>query len=294
MRPFLTLFLFSLIHISSADEKRPDIIIVSASSLPVPLLSGEGKDSAVSHFISRGVNFRYVWAGSDTETSDSMLISGKYKANPKPNGANLLTALESAGYQTVSYEQLKKETPKGPFFAWLKTDISDLAGLEEWLQPLTRHSDALVFITARKGKSSGDSSYDNAAVSVPLIVSGSCVRNPGRQCWDLVDLTDFFPTMMALAGVPVMECHGKSFVPSLNDSPDPFQKRNWIHTQNGGKWMIRDWANILHHDGTFLSITSGKLTTSPIRMTDKIAPHRLERLEMLADRLHKNKPTPTK
>ncbi len=91
---------------------------------------------------------------------------------------------------------------------------------------------------------------------------------------------------MVLAKLPAPDCDGKSFVPSLDHSPDPFLKRNWIHTQAGGKWMVRDWANILHHDGTFQSIDIGKLTTSPIRNTDKIAPHRLERLEMLAERLH--------
>jgi arylsulfatase A-like enzyme len=53
---------------------------------------------------------------------------------------------------------------------------------------------------------------------VPLIVRGSCVAHPGSRCDVPVTSPDFYPTLLEMAGLPLMpeqHCDGESFLPLL-------------------------------------------------------------------------------
>ena len=83
-----------------------------------------------------------------------------------------------------------------------------------------------------KGKTTDNGTH------VPLIVNWKGVIKPNSKSRNLVDFSDFFPTLFDLAGVPVeasMDLDGVSFYPELTNKNGP--KRKWIHTwynRNGG------------------------------------------------------------
>jgi arylsulfatase A len=69
-----------------------------------------------------------------------------------------------------------------------------------------------------------------AGMHVPCIVSWPAVITSGRVCRDLVDSTDFLPTICQAAGVPIpstMTIDGRSFLPQLRGEPG--NPREWIY-----------------------------------------------------------------
>jgi len=62
----------------------------------------------------------------------------------------------------------------------------------------------------------------------------------GSVCEDLVDFTDFLPTLCELTGakLPEPSIHGRSFAPQLLGQPG--QPREWIHIQNGDNRQLRN------------------------------------------------------
>ena len=71
---------------------------------------------------------------------------------------------------------------------------------------------------------------------VPFIVRAPFLADGGRVSRDLIDFTDVYPTFVELAKATLPEdvvLDGKSFVPSLRGSEDPFEKRSWIYSQLG-------------------------------------------------------------
>jgi hypothetical protein len=67
-------------------------------------------------------------------------------------------------------------------------------------------------------------------VRAPFLTEG------GRVSRDLVDFTDLYPIFVEMAKATVPEglkLDGKSLVPSLSGSDDPFEKRRWIYSQIG-------------------------------------------------------------
>jgi arylsulfatase A len=73
---------------------------------------------------------------------------------------------------------------------------------------------------------------------VPLIASWKGHIQPGSVCEDLVDLSDFFPTLAAVARAPLpagLRLDGRSFLPQLLGEPgDP---REWVYNSN---WVYPD------------------------------------------------------
>ena len=89
-----------------------------------------------------------------------------------------------------------------------------------------------IAVEGGKGKTTDNGTH------VPLIVNWKGVIKPNSKSRNLVDFSDFFPTLFDLAGVPVeasMDLDGVSFYPELTNKNGP--KRKWIHTwynRNGG------------------------------------------------------------
>lgn len=86
----------------------------------------------------------------------------------------------------------------------------------------------------------GKGTMTDRGTHVPLIVRWPGRIQAGSTCDDLVDLSDFLPTICELTGVklPGQTIHGRSFAPQLlGKSGTP---REWIHIQNGEARQVRN------------------------------------------------------
>ena len=136
----------------------------------------------------------------------------------------------------------------------------------------------------------GKGSPSDRGVHVPFIVRAPFLTAGGCVSRDLLDLTDIYPTFVELADAAPPEnitLDGRSVVPSLRGSEDPFQKRNWIYSQLGNVRMIRDWQHILDSQGNFHDLTKDPLQKEEVSPLDKIAPGRRQRLQAILNRLPK-------
>ena len=91
-------------------------------------------------------------------------------------------------------------------------------------------------------------------VHVPFVVRAPFLNKGGIVSRDLVDFTDLYPTFLELAGAKPpakLKLDGRSFVPSLRGSEDPYKKRSWVYSQIGKFRMIRDWTHIVDSKGAF-------------------------------------------
>ena len=126
---------------------------------------------------------------------------------------------------------------------------------------------------------------------VPLIVRAPNISSGNRVSPDLIDFTDFLPTVLEFAGLQPEhqpQLDGRSFVPSLLGSEDPFQKRSWIHAQLGKLRMVRDWEHMIDTNNRFHDLLEDPEQQQEINPLDKIAPGRRQRLQMIMDRFPKD------
>lgn len=110
-----------------------------------------------------------------------------------------------------------------------------------------------------------------AGTHVPLIASWKGVAPRGAVCRDLVDFTDFFPTLSQAAGVPMPEGHprdGRSFLPQVRGEEG--NPRDHIFCHYAPRWgrfpparwaMDRRWK--LYEDGRFFDLDRDPLEQGP-------------------------------
>jgi len=120
----------------------------------------------------------------------------------------------------------------------------------------------------RKVKAGKGSMSDNGT-RVPLIANWPGTIPTGRVCQDLVDFSDFLPTMCQAAGVSVpneLKIDGRTFLPQLKG--DEGNPREWIYCwySRGGqsekaKTFARNQQYKLLHNGKFLDMTDGYAPT---------------------------------
>jgi|688.fasta_scaffold76685_3 arylsulfatase A len=93
-----------------------------------------------------------------------------------------------------------------------------------------------------EGKSiaGGKGTMTDRGTHVPLLVRWPGKIKAGSVCEDLVDFTDFLPTLCELTGakLPEPSIHGRSFAPQLLGQPG--QPREWIHIQHGDNRQLRN------------------------------------------------------
>lgn len=102
-----------------------------------------------------------------------------------------------------------------------------------------------------EGKSiaGGKGTMTDRGTHVPLIVRWPGRIQAGSTCGDLVDLTDFLPTLCELTGasLPDAKIHGRSFAPQLLGKPG--QPREWIHIQHVDNRQVRNNDFMLDNKG---------------------------------------------
>ncbi len=93
----------------------------------------------------------------------------------------------------------------------------------------------------------GKGTMTDRGTHVPLFVRWHGRIHPGSTCEDLVDLSDFFPTLCELTGasMPEEKVHGRSFAPQLLGKPA--NPRDWIHIQNANDRQVRNNEYMLNN-----------------------------------------------
>ncbi|WFB34486.1 sulfatase-like hydrolase/transferase [Kiritimatiellota bacterium B12222] len=114
----------------------------------------------------------------------------------------------------------------------------------------------------------GKRDLTDGGTHVPFIVWGPASIPQGERAHDLVDITDMFPTICALAGIPIPEdipYRGRSIVPQMAGRRGA--PRAWVHQGIGnkqsifdGKWRLR--SDGLLHDARALPIETQVTSTS--------------------------------
>lgn len=117
----------------------------------------------------------------------------------------------------------------------------------------------------------GKGSTTRAGMHVPLIACWPGVIPPGRVGRDLIDSTDFLPTIAEAAGLTLpsdLTIDGRSFFPQLRGEQG--KPREWIYcwySRDGGEQAHREFAATtrfkLYRDGTFFDLEDDPDETSP-------------------------------
>ena len=95
----------------------------------------------------------------------------------------------------------------------------------------------------------GKGTMTDRGTRVPLFVRWPGRIQSGSTCEDLIDLSDFLPTLCELTGAPLpaQSIHGRSFAPQLMGKPG--QPREWIHIQNANDRQVRNRDYMLNNKG---------------------------------------------
>jgi len=119
-------------------------------------------------------------------------------------------------------------------------------------------------------------------VNVPLLVRWPGQVKPGSSCEELVDLTDFFPTLCELAGASIPESHvldGRSLIPLFKGQegrPKHFTFTWGNYENNSSKYkdpshntdklldVIRGPRYKLYSDGRLFDVAKDPLEKAPI------------------------------
>lgn len=118
----------------------------------------------------------------------------------------------------------------------------------------------------------GKGEMTDAGTRVPLIAEWPGVIPEGKVCGDIVDFSDFLPTLCECAGVPVpqkLSIDGRSFLLQLKGEKG--HPREWIYcwfSRDGDSSKAKEFARNqrykLYRTGEFYDISNDKLEKNPL------------------------------
>ncbi len=119
----------------------------------------------------------------------------------------------------------------------------------------------------------GKGTPTDAGTHVPFIVNWPGSSPAGKICNDLIDFTDFFPTLAQIAGAEIPEnltMDGISFLPQLKGKKAT--PREWVLCHYDPRWQfwkpcrfVRDKRWKLYDDGRLFDLQKDILEKSPVR-----------------------------
>ncbi len=136
----------------------------------------------------------------------------------------------------------------------------------------------------------GKGSMGDGGTRVPLIANWPGVTPRGAVCDDLIDFSDFLPTLAELAGASVPEdrpIDGRSFAPQLAGNEG--NPREWAYTQWRKKAWVRTRRWKLYRSGKLFDMANDPREKDPIP-PEKASPEAKaarEKLQAVLDRLKK-------
>jgi arylsulfatase A-like enzyme len=210
-------------------------------------------------------------------------------------------------YAVTPFNREKKPERKTALYAGNVTYMDHLVGrLVTAVDKLGLKDKTMIVFTGDNGSAAsgtlngevypkGKGGEADCGVHMPFIVRAPFLSKGNVVSRDLIDFTDLYPTLLDLAGIAPPEdlkLDGKSFLPSLRGSEDPYEKRSWVYSQIGEFRMIRDWYHIVDNKGSFHNLSKDPRQERPVSKLDKIAPGRRQRLQMILDRFPEDAPAP--
>ena len=112
----------------------------------------------------------------------------------------------------------------------------------------------------------------NGGTHVPLIVRWKGNATPGKVCTDLVDFTDFFPTLLDGAKIPKpnpLILDGHSFLPQIQGKPTN-NSRKWVYcwykrgTKGNAQIFVRDQRYKPYQTGKMYDLVKDSQEKAPL------------------------------
>jgi arylsulfatase A-like enzyme len=168
---------------------------------------------------------------------------------------------------------LNKNVPEREQFAGMVRYVDHQVGqLVEALERLRLREDTIVIVTTDNGTNvklggrvkgkivpGGLGKMTEPGLDVPLIVNCPA-RVPGGRVDDrLVDCTDFFPTLLELAGAASagdVAIDGRSIADAITGATAQRPRRNWIFSQYASERVVRDERFKLYASGALFDVTA--------------------------------------
>ena len=137
----------------------------------------------------------------------------------------------------------------------------------------------------------GKGQMTDAGTRVPLLVRWPAgIKKPG-VCNDLVDFTDFLPTLCEAAGASVpaeLKIDGQSFLPQLRGEAGHPREWSYCWFSKDGRTKACEWARTtrykLYRTGAFYDVSSDALEEHPLSDLSPEAKEARERLQQVLDR----------
>ncbi len=111
----------------------------------------------------------------------------------------------------------------------------------------------------------GKTKLTNGGTNVPLIAAWKGKIHGGQVVDDLVDFSDFLPTLTDLSGgkrPADVTLDGLSFAPRLRG--EQAERRRWAYAEAGGKYWVRTRDYKLYDDGRFFDMNSDPFEKKPL------------------------------
>lgn len=198
----------------------------------------------------------------------------------------------------------KKSEPKGPHGKWetykeMVETMDKLVGkLVASLDTLGIREKTLILFTADNGSPKRVVSYQgttavpggkgtlkDTGTHVPLIANWQGTIPPGTINRDLLDITDFMPTLadLAKAGLPDVTIDGKSFSSQLRGERG--NPRDWIYSEWKGDAWVRNRQWKLYRNGRLFDMISDPLEKSPLSSASAIGKEVRKQLQPVLNNL---------
>lgn len=123
-------------------------------------------------------------------------------------------------------------------------------------------------VSVRDGKvvPGGKGKFDDTGTRVPLIANWPGIIEPGQESSQMVDPTDYLPTLAEVAGLEEdgIPRDGVSFAPALLGTSDESRQRRWVYLEVRGTRCVRsrDWK--LYGNGRFFDLRNDPGEKSPL------------------------------
>jgi arylsulfatase A len=128
-----------------------------------------------------------------------------------------------------------------------------------------RHHKPVVSMLKDKAVAGGKGRLTDAGTHVPLLVRWPGVTPTGRVCNDLIDFSDFLPTLADLAETSLPNdaaLDGRSFAPQLKGFSG--DSRPWVFCEHKGKRWVRTDRWKLYEDGRLFDMQNDSEERAPI------------------------------
>ena len=135
----------------------------------------------------------------------------------------------------------------------------------------------------------GKTKLIDAATRVPLLIRWPDVVGEGEVSEDLIDVSDFFPTLVDLAGAELpadVILDGRSFADRLRGAST--QVRDWVFAEHKGRAFVKDRRWKLYNDGQLFDLANDQSEQQPLpaQRPSPAAQSAGLRLQQVLDTLH--------